>query len=232
MPLITDICALRASRSQIGLGRLRGGSEWRLVVLEDGRRLRVDVEQVARHRLEPGDAVGPRVVARLEARDAYHRARERALRLLAIRPRSAAEVRARLTRDRVSETAIRAVIAGLAADGLLDDVAFARAWISRRTSGSSYGPRRIRWELREHGVPPAVIDRAFREAFADEGDPGEIEERSALALIRRRLRGYRQLAPDRRARRIAAFLERRGFSEATIVRILRMVDSAEERARP
>lgn len=199
-------------------------------MLEDGRRLRVDIEQVARLGLEPGGAVGPGVVARLEARDAYHRARERALRLLAIRPRSATEIRAQLARDRVAETAIRAVIADLSADGLLDDMAFARAWIARRTSGSPYGPRRIRWELRERGVPPAVIDRAINEAFADLGDPGQIEERSALTLIRTRLRGYRHLAPDRRARRIAALLERRGFSEATIVRILRMADSAEELA--
>ena len=199
-------------------------------MLEDGRRLYADVEQVARYGLEPGESVGPRVVASLEARDAYLRARERALRLLAIRPRSAAEVRQRLARSGVPETTIRTVIAALEADGLLNDLTFARAWITRRAAGRSYGPRRIRWELRQKGVPAAVIDRAFQESSADLGEMGWSEEQSALALIQGRLRTYQHLAPDRRARGIAALLERRGFAEGTIVRVLRKLGGAERPA--
>jgi len=196
-------------------------------VLDNGRRLRVDVEQVARHGLERGEPIDPRVLARLAARDIYLRARESALRLLASRPRSVAEVGERLARRRVPKATIRAVIAGLAAQGVLDDLSFARAWIARRTSRSHYGPRRIRWELRQKGVPPPTIDRAFRECSAADQGIARTEEQLALALMHSCARRYRFLAPDRQARRIAALLERRGFTPGTIVRVLRSLGSAE-----
>jgi regulatory protein len=227
MPLITDIRAVGSSRSKAGSDHRYGSGEWRLVVFDDGRRLRVDVEQMARHALEPGESVGPRVVARLEAHDAYLRARERALRLLATRPRSAEEIRERLSRHRMPEAMIRTVITDLVANRLLDDLTFARSWIARRTARHPFGARRIRWEIRRKGVAPAVIDRAFRESVAQEGDVAETEEASALALARGRLRRYRDLAPDRQARRIAALLERRAFAGGTIAKVLRALGRAE-----
>lgn len=227
MPLITDIRAVGSSRSKTGSVHRYGSGEWRLVVFDDGRRLRVDVEQIARHALEPGESVGPRVVARLEAHDAYFRARERALRLLATRPRSAAEMRERLSRNRVPETMIRAVITDLVGNRFLDDLTFARSWIARRTSSHPSGAWRIRWELRQKGVAPAVIDRAFRESVGKEGDVAQTEEASALALVRGRLGRYRHLAPDRQVRRIAALLQRRGFSVGTIARVLRTLGRGE-----
>ena len=225
MPLIKEIRALGAQRSQTGAGRPRGDDEWRLIVLDNGRRLRVDIEQVARHGLEPGQPIDPRVLARLVTHDAHLRARESALRLLAGRPRSAAEVGERLARRRVPKATIQAVIDGLAADGLLDDLAFARAWIARRTARSQYGLRRIRWELRQKGVPLETIDRALSESGVDRGT-GRNEEQLATALIQQSARRYRSLPPDRRTRRIAGLLQRRGFAPGTIVRALRSFGSA------
>jgi regulatory protein len=227
MPLITEIRPLGPLRSKAGSNHLHGEQEWRLVVLADGRRLRVDVEQVARHTLEPGRSVDARVVARLEARDIYVRARERALRLLAIRPRSASEIRERLARDRVPEATTRAVVADLVQDRVLDDLTFARSWIARRMAARLYGARRVRWELHQKGVPLAIIDRALEESVGGDVGVAETEERSALALIRGRLRGYRRLAPARQARRIAALLERRGYAAGTIVRVLRTLGRGE-----
>jgi regulatory protein len=226
MPLIKEIRALGASRSQTGAGRHRGDGEWRLIVLDNGRRLRVDVEQVARHGLAPGEAIELGVLTRLTAHDAQLRARESALRLLAGRPRSAAEVGERLARGRVPKATIQAVIAGLAADGLLDDLAFARAWIARRASQSQYGLRRIRWELRRKGVPAATIERALDESRADDPATPRDEDQLAAALIRNSARRYQSLPPERRARRVAALLERHGFAPGTIVRALRSFGSA------
>ena len=220
MPLITDIRPPGVSRSQAKPG-------WRLVVLDDGRRLRVDAEQVTRHGLEPGEAVGPRLVAGLEARDAYLRARERALRLLAVRPRSVEELRQRLVQGRAGRDAVRAVIADLVGQGYLDDLAFARAWISHRSAAGPVAATRIRWELREKRVSAAVIDQAVREGLGAGPDLARTEERSAIALVARRLPGYRHLPRDRQVRRLAALLGRRGFGQATIVRALRGLGRAE-----
>jgi regulatory protein len=144
---------------------------------------------------------------------------------LVTRSRSAEEIRERLAGGRVPEPVIRAVITDLSEERLLDDLTFARSWIARRTSRHPSGVRRIRWELRQKGVAPAVIDRAFRESVGEEGDVAQAEEATARALVQGRLQRYRRLAPDRRARRIAALLQRRGFAAGTIARVLRTLGS-------
>ncbi len=120
----------------------------RLLTLSDGQRLRVDAEQIARHGLAPGEAIEDALLDQLETRDLYLRARQIAVRLLAVRPRSVAEVRIRFRRRGIPDRQIRAVLRDLTAAGYLDDLAFARAWITGRMTSRLSGLRRLRWELR------------------------------------------------------------------------------------
>jgi regulatory protein len=211
-------------RTTVASITLPGIDGWCRVVLDDGRRFQVDVEWMARHALAAGAVITPRLTGALAARDGYLRARERALRLLGIRPRSVAEIRSRLSRYRVPQDTLRAVIADLGARGYLDDLAFARSWITRRMASRPCGVKRLRWELRQKGVPSAVIERALGEVV--DAEMVAAEERSASALAERRCRMYRHLPPDRQARRIAGALERRGFTPRTIVRALRAIGKA------
>jgi len=221
MPLITGVRTAGRDRAS---GRGWGG-ELRVVVLDDGRSLLVDAEQVARHRLAPGEAVDAELAGRLEAQDQYLRTRAAAIRLLAVRPRSVAELRLRLRRDRIAGERVAAVIRDLIAAGYLDDLAFARAWVGGRASSRLCGVQRLRRELHEKGVASAIIEQAIREAYGEEDLP-VVEERYARALVERRLRAYRGLSADVRRRRLAGVLERRGFSAGTIVRVLRSVGGA------
>ena len=207
----------------LGRVELSAGTYALRSLLDNGRRLRVDVEQVVLHGLAPGGEIEPSLVARLAAQEAYLRARERALRLLAIRPRSVEELRARLGRHGIPRSTLGAVIAELEAQGYLDDLAFARSWIAARAGPRAYGIGRLRLELRRRGVPSTVVDQAVREAAGADPDLGAAEERSALTLVERRLAAYRRLAPEQRARRIAALLSRRGFARSTIVRALKTI---------
>lgn len=222
MPSISSIRTLDPSRARHGRATGWGG-EMRLITLNDGRRLRVDAEQIARYGLTSGEAIEDALLDQLETRDLYLRARQTAVRLLAIRPRSAAELRIRLQRSGIPDRQIRAVVRDLTAAGYLDDLAFARAWITGRMTSRLSGLRRLRWELREKGVPAPVIEQAIQEAFEGEG-VATVEERCARALIARRLSAYQGLAPERRARRIAGLLERRGFAPGTIVHVLRELE--------
>jgi regulatory protein len=225
MPTITGIHTIEGGRAGRPAAGDRGGTD-RLVLLDNGRRLRVDVEQVVLHGLAPGGVIEPSLVARLASQEAHLRARERALRLLAIRPRSVEELRARLGQHRIPRSTLGAVIAELEAQGYLDDLAFARSWIATRAGSKAYGIGRLRLELRRKGVPAAVVDQAVREAADADPDLGAAEERSARALVERRLPSYRRLAPEQRARRVAALLSRRGFARSTIVRALRTIGGA------
>jgi regulatory protein len=80
------------------------------------------------------------------------RALDAALRFLAARPRSEAEVRRRLARAGFEAEHIEAVLHRLRGSGLVDDEAFARYWVEQRQTFRPRGPRLLRAELRQHGI--------------------------------------------------------------------------------
>lgn len=196
--------------------------EVRLLIFDDGRRLHVDAERVSRLGLEPGLVLAPPVLTILERDDAYRHARETAVRLLAARPRSIAELRERLRRAGVPAEPAAAVVGHLADAGYLDDLEFARSWVRGRLATHPCGLLRLRSELREKGVPSSLIEQAIREVHGEE-DVADAEERRARDVAVRRLHAYAHLPWEARVRRLAGVLQRRGFAAQTIVRVLRTV---------
>ena len=97
----------------------------------------------------------------------------------------------------------------LAADGFLDDAAFARSYVADKRRLQSWGAERIRRGLRELGVDAAVVDEALGTADAERGEDGDEFDR-ALAVLRRR--GTPEQPLDAARRRAFQVLQRRGFS--------------------
>lgn len=153
---------------------------------------------------------------------------EAAARSLEARSRSVTEVRRRLTGAGYRADLVESAIERLTELGMLDDEAFARAWVESRDRARPRGERAIREELRLKGVDGAVIDAVLtdrrvgiREGTDDgEGDT-ETPPRSADAVAAERLiaRNARALAkvPDPRQRRQRAYalLARNGFDPET-----------------
>jgi len=141
---------------------------------------------------------------------------EVAVRLLAIRARSAAEVRRALLRRGVPAAAVDETLATLTRRGYLDDAAFATAHAQSRGVARRRGPRRVAADLSSLGVPREVAESAVREAFG----PGE-ERRLAEAAAARK---WAALVRQPRAvalRRLAAHLSRQGFGPGVIAALLR-----------
>ena len=133
-------------------------------------------------------------------------ARQAALRLLTIRPRTVEEMRQRLS-DRYGDAAAEQTVARLQAEGLLNDAEFARQW---RTSRERRKPRSrgmIQRELRHKGVADDIISDA-------------LEGYDSAAAAHRAAARYaaRQAAQGRAVfdRRVGAFLGRRGFDGQVI----------------
>jgi regulatory protein len=99
--------------------------------------------------------------------------------------------------------------------GLVDDAAFARAWVESRHRGRGLGRSALAGELRRKGVAPETIQEAV-----DLIDPGD-EEAAARALVARRLPATRRLAPEARMRRLVGMLARRGHPQGLAVRVVR-----------
>lgn len=89
--------------------------------------------------------------------------------------------------------------------GLVDDEAFARAWIASRQPGKGLARRALAQELRRKGI----ADEVAREALA-EIDPSD-EEAAARALVRKKLRSMSSLDDTTATRRLVGMLARKGY---------------------
>jgi regulatory protein len=145
------------------------------------------------------------------------RAKAKALRLLAARPRTAPEVRERLERAGFGPE-VSAVIEWLSGLGYLDDEAYARDRARRLVAPGGMGPRLAEARLTAAGIPLALARRAVSEALAAGGEgtamSGEAERCRLLAA--RRASGPVAELDDRERSRLARFLLGRGFSGAAV----------------
>jgi regulatory protein len=99
--------------------------------------------------------------------------------------------------------------------GLIDDGAFADAWVESRHHGRGLARRALARELRTRGVDSTLIDAAVAQLDS------EREEATARELVARKLRSTRGLDRDKRIRRLAGMLARKGYSEGLALRVVR-----------
>jgi regulatory protein len=148
----------------------------------------------------------------------FQKAKGSALRLLKLRPRSTKELRDRLHRKEFPSDIIEKVIEEFAKSELLDDEAFAKAWVNWRLSGRPVGLRRIAQELKDKGIPRDTVDgliAASREDYDEEAVVQNIAERR----IRQRAQGSVPFL--KRKKRVLDYLLRRGFSADVVSKVIR-----------
>ncbi len=141
--------------------------------------------------------------------------RAAALRLLAIRPRSVAELADRLSAKGFSQGAVAAVTAELCAEGFLDDAAMARAVVESALARKPVGRQALAQKLRQYQVPPDIGERVLQELL-----PPERERGLARAAAQKKLAALRRSGPPpadpRLPARLFRFLRARGFSPDAI----------------
>jgi regulatory protein len=144
------------------------------------------------------------------------KARAYALRLLEIRGRSVKEIRDKLKSKAADPKDIDSVVADLLSLGLLDDVKFVRDWIENRQHFRPTGAIRLRQELFAKGIDRAIVDQAIAD-YKSNTD----EFPAALDLAQRKMKLYRNLARETAKRRLAGFLNRRGYGPVIVGKILK-----------
>jgi regulatory protein len=97
------------------------------------------------------------------------------------------------------------VLAQLEEDGFLDDARFSREWVENRTTFRPRSQSMLGWELKHKGVSPEAIETALAEADLDDAN-------LALEAAQRALGRYADLPWEDFARKLGAYLQRRGFS--------------------
>jgi len=144
------------------------------------------------------------------------RARDYALKLLAYRPRSRAELQTRLAQKGYTEETINQVLTLLERHGWVDDAEFAALWVRHRTRTRTLGPERLRRELAQKGVDREIAEAAIAVAIDESSEL--MQARAVAEKVRAQLAG---VEPGTASRRLAGRLARRGFHSDVIWRVVR-----------
>ena len=147
--------------------------------------------------------------------DPAERARAICLRLLTGTPRTRKQLADALRKREIPEDVAEEVLSRFEEVGLIDDSAFADAWVESRHHGRGLARRALARELRTKGVDSALIDEAVGQLDSEQ------EEATARELVARKLGATRGLDRDKRLRRLAGMLARKGYPEGMALRVVR-----------
>jgi regulatory protein len=153
--------------------------------------------------------------------DPEARARQICLRLLTLAPRTRAQLADALRRRGIPDDVVEGVLGRFTDVGLVDDAAFAKAWVESRHHSRGLAGRALAAELRRQGVDGEQI----RDAVA--GLSPDAEVAAARRLVERKLAGTKGQPPEVRTRRLAGMLARKGYPPGLAYRVIREAMEAE-----
>jgi len=178
--------------------------------------------------LRAGDELDEEKIARLRADDERETAYQKALHFLSYRPRSSAEIRQNLTKRGISASLVEETLARLQGAGLVNDEAFARAWVENRNEFRPRSKTALRMELRRKGLDDELIQTVLEE---------QVDEQAlAFEAARKYVRRLAGLDWPEFRQKLGGFLARRGFSYTTLSPVVsevwRETQTADDRGTP
>lgn len=164
--------------------------------------------------LQVGRELSDAEIEKLQTRDEVEIGVSQALNLLSHRSRSVAEMTRYLEGKGYAPETIRAVLARLDEEGLLNDDRFAREWIENRNTFRPRSQSQLKAELRFKGLAESSIESALEESGIDD---------ATLAMAAARKQAHRYISSDYEIyrKKLGNALLRRGFSYATVNETLR-----------
>ncbi len=137
------------------------------------------------------------------------------LRKLTGQARSRHELEVALADRDVPGDVSRAVLDRFEEVGLVDDAAFADAWVHSRHLSRGLSRRALLQELRRKGVDDAIASDTL------DGISLDAERAAARTLVEQKLAATRRLAPHTRFRRLVGLLARKGYSSSLAMAVVR-----------
>jgi regulatory protein len=147
--------------------------------------------------------------------DPHAAARAIVLRQLTMGARTRAQLQQALARKDIPEDIVKAVLDRFEELDLVDDEEFSRQWVQSRHLGRGLARRALAYELRQRGVAEETLKQAVGKLTPDD------ELSAARELVRRRAVSMGGDDPQRRVRRLAGMLARKGYGGAVAMQAIR-----------
>jgi regulatory protein len=176
--------------------------------------LGVDSDVLVALGLAVGQKVDRKLLDRIVTEETVRKAKAYAYNLLSYRQRTEKELRDKLASKGYNDAVIDTVVSDFVRSGLIDDKAFADAWMQWRTESKPAGKRLIKWELKRKGVAADVVDDTISRLQPED------ERISALNAARRRLERLQYKEREAARESIIGFLRRRGFDWEVILDVI------------
>ncbi len=193
--VITDIQAQKRNRNRVN-------------IFLDGQ-YAFSLDRMAAAWLTVGRQLSVEDISRLEEKDEFQVALNRALHFLSYRARSNQEMQTYLQKKGYDTGLIDRVIAKLTEERLIDDLDFAQNWVDNRERFRPRSQSLMRLELRQKGVAESEIEQALQISDLDDF---ALAMKAGKKLSRR----YQLLDKPEYDRKLAASLQRRGFSYSVV----------------
>ncbi len=207
--LITDIQAQKRNRNRVNIYL--------------GGQYAFSLDRMAAAWLTVGRTLSDEDITRLQEKDEFQTALNRAMHFLSFRARSQQELQAYLNKKGYEAALIEHVIARLKEEKLVDDLDFAQNWLDNRQRFRPRSQSLMKLELRQKGVAEPEIEQALQFSNLDDFE-------LALNAGRKLSRRYHKLDKFEFNRKLGAALQRRGFSYGIVRECLQLL--WKERSEP
>jgi regulatory protein len=193
--LITDIQAQKRNRNRVNIYL--------------GGQYAFSLDRMAAGWLTVGRALSDEDISRLQEKDEFETALNRAMHFLSFRARSQQEMQTYLLKKGFEPALIDRVITRLKEEKLVDDLDFAQNWLDSRQRFRPRSKSLMKLELRQKGVAETEIEQAIQSSNLDDLE-------LALTAGRKLSRRYQLLDKLEYNRKLGAALQRRGFSYGVV----------------
>lgn len=197
MITITEISKLKRLYKVL----LDGADEDKIYVCED---------TIVHFMMSKGNQLTPEELSALTEYDFFARGKSLALYYLSFKSRTCQQVRTYLLEHEIPTDKAEKVLSALTENGLLDDEAYAEAFIQGKISANTAGPYQIKRKLQEKGIDGDTIDLAL-ESFYTEAKQIEVATKMAEKLARSKASQY---SHKQLRQKIIQNLSAKGFSFA------------------
>ena len=186
-----------------------------VVELDSGETLKLEPDTIMQFQLQTGTDLDEKKLREVLAADQKRKSLQKALHLISIRPRSAAELKERFKREGYFDETIDESLDYLLKNGYLNDALFAEKFARSKLQEKDIGESSLRYELHKKGISKSIIESIIKKIY---GETPELD--IALKAGKKKLRTIRTADDIAKKRKLYQFLAQRGFSADVIRQVI------------